>query len=45
MRKELEMEKYFNTQGVCYPDEHYMVNMDERLREIKKLMIEKNIFQ
>ena len=44
MRKELEMEKYFNTQGVCYPDEHYMVNMDERLREIKKLIDRKKYF-
>ena len=38
------MEKYFNTQGVCYPDEHYMVNMDERLREIKKLIDRKKYF-
>lgn len=38
------MEKYFNTQGVCYPEEHYMVNLDERLQEIKKLIDRKKYF-
>lgn len=35
------MEKYFNIEGTCYPDEHYMVNLDKRIEEISKL-IEKN---
>lgn len=38
------MERYFNTQGVCYPGEHYMVNLDERLLEIKKLIDRKKYF-
>ena len=25
------MRKRFNTTGLCYPDEHYMVNMEKRL--------------
>ncbi len=32
------MKKYFNTAGICYPDEHYMVNMDSRLQEIAQLI-------
>ena len=38
------MKRYFNTQGVCRPDEHYMVNMDERLLEIKKLIDRRKYF-
>jgi len=30
--------KIFNTTGVCVPEEHYMVNIDERLKEIRKLV-------
>ncbi len=32
------MKKSFNIDGICYPDEHYMVNLEERLREIKKFV-------
>lgn len=32
------MRKYFNTTGACYPDEHYMVNIEDRLEEIKMLI-------
>ncbi len=32
------MEKTFNVNGVCYPDEHYMVDLTSRLVEIKKLV-------
>jgi len=28
----------FNTSGRCYPEKHYMVNLDSRLREIKELV-------
>ncbi len=31
-------QKVFNTTGVCYPDEHYMVDLTERLIEIKKMV-------
>ena len=30
--------KRFNTTGICYSDEHYMVDMDKRLLEIEKLV-------
>lgn len=32
------MRKRFNTTGICYPDEHYMVNLDSRLEEITRLI-------
>ncbi len=38
------MAKYFNTEGPCYPQEHYMVNLDERIMEIKKLADRKKYF-
>ena len=32
------MRKHFNTEGCCYPDEHYMVNLDSRLKKIKEMV-------
>ena len=32
------MRKHFNTEGCCYPDEHYMVNPDSRLKKIKEMV-------
>lgn len=32
------MERYFNITGSCNPQEHYMVNLDSRLAEIKKMV-------
>lgn len=32
------MGKRFNVDGSCYPDEHYMVNIEGRLKEIKELV-------
>ena len=32
------MKKRFHVDGICYPEEHYMVDMDDRLEEIKKLI-------
>lgn len=32
------MSKTFNVNGVCYPDEHYMVNLESRLVMIKELV-------
>ena len=32
------MLKVFNTTGVCIPEQHYMVNITERLRKIKELI-------
>ena len=33
-----DMPKVFNTAAICIPQEHYMVNLDSRVREIKKLV-------
>ena len=30
--------KKFNVTGICVPDEHYMVNFEERLKKIKDLV-------
>lgn len=38
------VKKYFNTQGICNPEEHYMVNLDTRLEEIKELVDRKQYF-
>lgn len=32
------MSKIFNVSAACMPDEHYMVNIDERLKAIKELV-------
>lgn len=31
------MRRYFNTEGLYYSDEYYMVKLDKRLNKIKKL--------
>lgn len=38
------MRKYFNTEGICYPDEHYMVNIADRLEEIMKYIAARKYF-
>ena len=35
------MTRYFNTEGVCRPDIHYMVRLDDRLEKIKRLYIDR----
>lgn len=35
------MERYFNTEGVCDPEEHYMVSLDDRLDQIKRLYVDR----
>ena len=30
--------RYFNTEGLCNPDKHYMVDITERLIELKKMI-------
>ncbi len=32
------MKKYFNTEGCCYPEDHYMVNLQSRLEQIKTMV-------
>ena len=38
------MAKSFNTAAVCLPERHYMVNIDDRLREIKALVDSESYF-
>ena len=38
------MAKEFNITGTCYPESHYMVNLDSRLAQIKQLVDEESIF-
>lgn len=33
--------KYFNTEGLCNPKEHYMVCLDDRLGYIKKMLVDR----
>ncbi len=33
--------RYFNTEGRCKPDEHYMVGLGDRLDRIKKLFVDR----
>ena len=35
------MERYFNTEGLCEPDVHYMVRLDDRLEKIKRLFVDR----
>ena len=39
------MPKVFNTAAICIPQEHYMINLDSRVREIKKLVDAGNILR
>ena len=33
--------RFFNTEGSCNPEEHYMVKLDERLGQIKRLLVDR----
>ena len=35
------MERYFNTEGKCRPDIHYMVNLDDRLQKIRRMYVDR----
>lgn len=35
------MTRYFNTEGLCDPDFHYMVKLDDRLNKIKKYFVDR----
>ena len=38
------MERYFNTEGQCNPDIHYMVRLEERLKKIKERFVDRNCY-
>ena len=40
-KERIGMRRYFNTEGLCKPDEHYMVRLDDRLERIKRLFIDR----
>lgn len=35
--------RHFNTEGVCRPEEHYMVRFDDRLTQIKTDLVDKSL--
>ncbi|MCM1232450.1 MAG: AAA-like domain-containing protein [Ruminococcus flavefaciens] len=35
------MGRYFNTEGSCKPELHYMVNLDDRLQKIRQLYVDR----
>ena len=36
--------KRFNTTGTCFPEDHYMVDLTERIREIRKMVDQGDYF-
>lgn len=43
-KKDFTVQKTFNTTGVCKPSEHYMVDIQERLIKVKRLVDEGKFF-
>ena len=35
------MTRYFNTEGLCTPEEHYMVRLDDRMAQIKRKLVDR----
>lgn len=38
------MRKYFNINGICSPERHYMVNIEDRLQQVKQLIAHGDYF-
>lgn len=38
------MRRYFNTEGQCEPDMHYMVRLDDRLKKIKERYVDRGSY-
>ncbi len=38
------MERYFNTEGLCHPERHYMVRLDERSAKIKRRYVDRGSY-
>lgn len=43
-KDDAKLKKSFNVNGICYPDENYMVNLDGRMKEIKRLVDNQKYF-
>ena len=41
MREVEGMTRYFNTEGLCRPEEHYMVRLDDRMAQIKRKLVDR----
>ena len=41
MKDERYFSRYFNTEGACRPDIHYMVRLDDRMKQIKELYVDR----
>ena len=37
----MKAERFFNTEGICDPKLHYMVRIDDRIREIRRLFVDR----
>lgn len=37
----MQLQRYFNTEGQCSPDRHYMVRLEERLDKIRRLFVDR----
>jgi len=35
------MRRYFNTEGICNPQEHYTIRFEDRLKQIKKIYVDR----
>ncbi|MCM1134536.1 MAG: AAA-like domain-containing protein [Clostridium sp.] len=38
---EIKVERYFNTEGICDPKLHYMVRLDDRIKEIRRFFVDR----
>ena len=38
------MRRYFNTEGQCEPDMHYMVRLDDRVKKIKERYVDRGSY-
>ena len=44
-KEAVNMVKRFNTAGLCIPSMHYMVNIEDKLEEIEKLIDRRDFFK
>lgn len=44
LKKENHRMKEFNTTGLCNPNKHYMIDISDKLENIKKLVEKEKVF-